>query len=130
MPALCKVGPHGIHIEECAFEGLGVCAVSLNLNKDVNGQGWVECTLCGQWVHTICMRVDGKKYGINDNFPCGCDALRSGCLPLKRYTFLFWLLQQAYLHGHELHYYSVKWFKYTFILFYIKYSWLFEVHAY
>lgn len=46
--------------------------------------GWVECTLCGQWVHDKCMQVDAAKYSMNDDFPCGCDIIRNGLVPLKR----------------------------------------------
>jgi hypothetical protein len=40
--------------------------------------GWVECTLCGQWMHDKCMQVDAAKYSMNDDFPCGCDIIRNG----------------------------------------------------
>ena len=89
MYQLCvKLGRMVYTLKSVPLRDSGVCVLSHNLNEDVNGQGWVECTLCGQWVHKICMGMDGKKYRISDNFPCGCDALCSGCLPLKFYESL------------------------------------------
>lgn len=77
------MSPFGTPLEECAFEGLGVCSFMHNFNQDTK-PGWVECTLCGQWVHDICMGVEARKYGERDDFPCGCDALRDGRLNLRK----------------------------------------------
>jgi hypothetical protein len=52
-------------LEECAFLGVGVCAFMDNFNSK-ESYGWVECTLCGQWVHDKCMQVDAAKYSMND----------------------------------------------------------------
>ncbi|CAC5387649.1 OTUD1 [Mytilus coruscus] len=83
VPAVCHLGPYGCHLEECAFLGVGVCAFMHNFNSK-ESYGWVECTLCGQWVHDKCMQVDAAKYSRKDDFPCGCDIIRNGLVPLKR----------------------------------------------
>jgi len=45
---------------------------------------WVECTVCGQWVHDTCMEIDARKIKDDDVFMCGCDKLVDGKLKLQR----------------------------------------------
>jgi hypothetical protein len=35
----------------------------------------IECTLCGQWVHDACARIDAKKIKEEDPYLCGCDRI-------------------------------------------------------
>ncbi|CAG2233270.1 unnamed protein product [Mytilus edulis] len=74
VPAVCSAGPYGAHIEECAFEGLSCCIKTSKANPQHN-PSWVECTLCGQWVHDICVHVKAEDIGEDDPFLCGCDRL-------------------------------------------------------
>lgn len=83
MPAICEPGPYGSHQEECAFHGLSCCAYTSNANPG-HSPVWVECTLCKQWVHDSCMRIDGKSVRDEDPFLCGCDRLIDGHIYLER----------------------------------------------
>ncbi|KAK3108397.1 hypothetical protein FSP39_007156, partial [Pinctada imbricata] len=84
VPAVCSVGPYGSHIEECAFQGLGTCKfIPIGFDEE-EGAAWVECTLCGQWVHKECMGVTTRDFFEWDDFPCGCDRLVDGEVSLKR----------------------------------------------
>ncbi|XP_052059310.1 uncharacterized protein LOC127699979 [Mytilus californianus] len=76
------LGPYGSSIEDCVFLGLGLCCFMVSHHKDIT-PGWVECTLCGQWVHDTCMGVTAAAFSLQDDFPCECDCLQNGELKLK-----------------------------------------------
>ncbi|CAG2190982.1 unnamed protein product [Mytilus edulis] len=84
VPAVCSAGPYGAHIEECAFEGLCYCLKTSKANPQHNPSSWVECILCGQWVHDICVHVKAQDIGEDDPFLCGCDRLTQTICSLER----------------------------------------------
>ncbi|CAC5362545.1 unnamed protein product [Mytilus coruscus] len=82
VPAVCLPGPFGAHFDECALEGMSCCAFMLNANPDQHSV-MVECTLCGQWVHDVCARIDAQKIKEEDPFLCGCDRIENGKFVIK-----------------------------------------------
>lgn len=59
------------------FFALQLCCF-LDSHHKVITPGWVECTICGQLVHDICMGVTAATFSLQDDLPCGCDCLQKG----------------------------------------------------